>query len=775
MPGPLSGLSVVEFGEYIAAPLLGMLLADQGADVVKVERPGGDPARRDPAWEIWNRGKQSVVADVASASGRQVVSRLLARADLVIENLAPGATEQLAIDYEAVRSVNPEVIYCSMPGYGAWSLDRGRRGWDPVIAAETAVFGARLGEVNSLGEPDPLYTALPLPSTVAALVGAVAVAAALIARRRHGVGQFIEVPLHDAMFHVMGVSVLRVDGNRLPFGPRLPIMRQYQCADGRWIQSQGNFERFVEIFLTVAGHPEWIAEATAILRRAPSQEVEELWAERFQTIYRTRSSWEWEDAINAADGCCAVCRTIEEWLESDHARQAGIVVEVDGTPYGRMKQPGLAVNLSASPGSIRRAPLLGEHNDRVNNQAVAVDKSALAINGQRRTDGSARQALDGFRVLDLAIVLAGPAAGEVLGQFGADVIKVDDPRRPAELITALEVNRAKRSIVIDLKTESGRAVLKRMAGDADVFIENYRDGKLEQLGFGFDQLAEINPRLVYASMNAFGYGGEWSRRAGWEQIAEAATGIEVRHGGAARPVTLPYPVNDYGTGLVGAFGVMLALYGRLATGKGQRVQTGLAVISSVIQSRFHLDFDGYRRAEPHGPRLLGESASSRLYHAKDGWIYLHLEDEQAWRELVSLSAFDSLRRSTPFAEVASAPCEGECATAISGVLAKQPAAFWIDALRDTSVGVGRLRSIADIERDPLIRGAGLIVKRDHPGIGMVDHVGVGVRLSSTPMQIGRPTPVFGADTEAVLAGAGYTNGEIAALRNEGVVALGKFV
>jgi crotonobetainyl-CoA:carnitine CoA-transferase CaiB-like acyl-CoA transferase len=152
-----------------------------------------------------------------------------------------------------------------------------------------------------------------------------------------------------------------------------------------------------------------------------------------------------------------------------------------------------------------------------------------------------------------------------------------------------------------------------------------------------------------------------------------------------------------------------------------------------------------------------------------------LEDERAWRELGTLSAFHALSRSTPFTEVASAPCEGDCANAISEVFAEQPAAFWIDALRDTSVGIGRSRSIGDIERDPLIRAAGLIVKREHPGIGMVDHIGVGVRLSATPMQVGRPTPVFGADTEAVLAGAGYTDGEITALRNEGVVALGKFV
>ena len=193
--------------------------------------------------------------------------------------------------------------------------------------------------------------------------------------------------------------------------------------------------------------------------------------------------------------------------------------------------------------------------------------------------------LEGVRVLDLAIVLAGPTCGRTLGEFGADVIKIDDPSRPYDAAGNVDVNRGKRSIQLDLKSEQGKEVFWKLVDSADVVVENNRKGAMERMGLGYEEVSRRKPTIVYASLNAFGYDGPWSQRPGWEQLAQATSGIQVRRGGRdAAPKLLPYPMNDYGTGLLGAYAVALALHERNRTGKGQSVDSGLTLTACLLQS-----------------------------------------------------------------------------------------------------------------------------------------------------------------------------------------------
>ena len=172
-------------------------------------------------------------------------------------------------------------------------------------------------------------------------------------------------------------------------------------------------------------------------------------------------------------------------------------------------------------------------------------------------------------MLDLCIVLAGPTCGRTLAEYGADVIKIDDPARPYDPSGSLDVNRGKRSILLDLKQEAGRQVFFDLLETADVVVENYRKGSLAKLGLDYDSLKQRKPDLVYASLNAYGYDGPWSERPGWEQLAQATSGMQARRGGRdAAPMLMPYPVNDYGTGMMGAYAVALALHERNRTGPG---------------------------------------------------------------------------------------------------------------------------------------------------------------------------------------------------------------
>ena len=775
--GALQGIRVLDCGHYIPGPLLGMLLADQGADVIKLERPGGDPARREPAFATWNRGKRSLALDLKTAAGQETAQQLAGESDVLIENFRPGVADRLGIGYAQLSVLNPRLIYCSLPGFGEQSPHRNRQGWDAIVGAATGLYPA----VEESAEP--LFTPLPIASAFAAIVGAVAVTMALHARDGGNGGQRIEVPLYDAMFTAMGRHLVKFHDREEPdtrSQPRLPMQRQYQCADGRWVQNHGNYQRFVHQFLAAAGNPDWGPAAVADFGKPLDRETAALWLQRFEETFRQRPALEWEEAISAAGGACTVCKTVDEWLNHPHPLAAKMVVEVEDAALGTMKQPGVQVRLRGTPGAVQgRAPRLGEHTGEIlaglsNGQPAPAGAPAVARPAPDSDAGAVLTALRGVRVLDLCIVLAGPTCGRTLAEYGADVIKIDDPARPYDPSGSLDVNRGKRSILLDLKTDAGRAVFLKLLDTADVVVENYRKGSLAKLGLDYATLRQRKPDLVYASLNAYGYDGPWSERPGWEQLAQATSGIQVRRGGRdAAPLLLPYPVNDYGTGMMGAFAVALALHHRNRTGQGQAVDSGLALTAGLLQSPYFLDFTGFQRNDPEGRELRGLSALSRLYEAADGWFYLHCPDDAARRRMFELAEFQALAGHTELADSSMAPPapDGPLAAELAARFRQNTTAYWLERLNGAGVSAIENVSISDFRNQAQVRDAGLIVTREHPGQGRADHLGSTARLSQTPMRLGRPTPILGADAGEILAEAGYSPEELAVLLAEGIVKL----
>ena len=759
----LDGIRVIDFGHYIAGPLAGMLLADQGAEVIKIERPEGDPARQQPAFAIWNRGKKSVVLDLKSEAGCDQAQTLITSADVVIENFRPGVADRLGIGYDAMSIRHPGLIYCSIPGFGPNHPLRDEPGWEPIIGAQTGLYQAG-HETAGLDAVEPLFLPLPVPSTYAAMLSVISITMALCVRAKTQRGQRIEVPLHHAMFTAMGRHLVKFDTFRAPdnfMWPRNVMSHQYECADGRYVQHHGMFERFARQSLTAANRSEWLDEVVPLFEREVDAETLSLWRSRFESMFRERTAQEWETAISEAGGACTVCKTIDEWLVNPHAVEAGMVVEVNDANYGPMKQPGVQVKLRRTPGRIQgKAPQLGEHTDSVlrrpgnNNGASTVTA---------RDNANIMGALAGVRVLDLCIILAGPTCGRTLGEFGADVIKIDDPLRPGDPLGYMDVNRGKRSIEINLKTEEGRAVFWKLVDTADVIVENNRRGSLERLGLGYDAVRQRKPDIIYASLNCYGYDGPWTERPGWEQLAQATSGIQVRRGGRdGAPMLLPYPMNDYGTGLMGAYAVALALHECNQSGLGQSVDSGLALTAGLLQSPFFLDYEGFRRNEPEGRDVRGWSAASRLYPATDGWLYVHCADVAAWQRLLNLPAFAAVQSYTGHYPEMSEHRQGDdvLAKELSAIFASASCEHWIELLREHGISVVQNVAIPDFRHDPYIRQAGLIVTREHPERGMVDHLGPTAILADTPMRVGAPTPVPGGQTREIMQELGYTAADI---------------
>jgi crotonobetainyl-CoA:carnitine CoA-transferase CaiB-like acyl-CoA transferase len=360
------------------------------------------------------------------------------------------------------------------------------------------------------------------------------------------------------------------------------------------------------------------------------------------------------------------------------------------------------------------------------------------------------------KVLDLCIILAGPTSARTLAEFGADVIKVDSPHRPAVAFHN-DINRGKRSILIDLKTSAGLEVFWRLVDRADVVVQNFRNGVAERLGIGYEAVRARRPDIVYASLNTYGQTGPYAGRPGHEQIAQAATGMQERYGGDGRPMLAPFAVNDYGTGFMGAYGIALALLHRRRTGEGQHVDTALAFTATMLQSNLLQDYAGKKWDEPRGQDILGTGPLNRAYETADGWLFMAARPSQLARvpSLADLAGVSGPALERAFEERFRSRSINE----------------WTGMLSAAGIGVHRV--VADVRElmdDPWVRSHGLSITRDHEGFGPITTTGPSPRLSRTPPVPRRPAPRPGADAAEILAEAGMAN-EFDRLVRERVVVL----
>ena len=542
MAGALEHIRVIDFGQYISGPLAGMLLADQGADVVRVDPPGG-PRWKTPANATWNRGKRSITLDLKRAEDSAVARSLIESADVVVENFRPGTMDRLGLGHGEMTRANPCLVYCSIPGFASDDPRAAMPAYEGIVGAASATFRPP--------DPDskrPVYTAIPIASVYGAFQSVVAITVALNARERDGVGQRIEVPLFDSMFQSIGRFGVRVH-NAPPATPSLGELWGgiFQCSDGRYVRFGGPGNQNFRQFVTAAGITSWDDEGLTDFERpldTPSFRAEA--QQRIEDLFLTRTAQEWEDLIAEAGSEGAVCRTSAEWFDHPHARESQMVVEVHDPTYGEMLQPGINARMSLTPGRVRGpAPKPDQHREEILAQLKPRPTSETPASEPLPNQDAMRAALDGVKVLDLCIILAGPTMGRTLAEYGANVIKIDNPRRGSTVARHNDINRGKRSILLDLRSEEGRDVFWKLLEDADVVAQNYRAGSLERLGLGYEEVKKRKPDIIYASLNAYGHVGPWAERPGHEGFAQATAGMTRRFGGDGVPESQPNPVNDY--------------------------------------------------------------------------------------------------------------------------------------------------------------------------------------------------------------------------------------
>ncbi|GAA1519045.1 CoA transferase [Kribbella lupini] len=375
-------------------------------------------------------------------------------------------------------------------------------------------------------------------------------------------------------------------------------------------------------------------------------------------------------------------------------------------------------------------------------------------------------ALDGLRVLDLTQVMAGPFCTMLLADLGADVIKIENPAAGDQTRRSwgyavhgedsrafLALNRNKRSVVLDLKAANDLASFRRLVETADVVVENFRPGVTARLGVDYATLAELNPRLIYASVSGFGQTGPYADRPGYDLIAQAMSGVmSITGTPGGEPVKSGLPVGDLGAGLFCAFGIVSAVHARERTGVGQYVETSLfeaALAMSVWESTEYW-------ATGTVPQPLGSanrmSAPYQALRTKDGHLTLGANNERLWQRLcTALEVTDLLTDERFLTNTDRMAHRDELAGVLEERLAAATTDEWVALLLEAGVPAGPIRDYAYVlDEDPHVQARGMVQEIDHPVEGKVRVLGSPVRLSGTPASIRRHPPLLGEHTAEVL-------------------------
>jgi crotonobetainyl-CoA:carnitine CoA-transferase CaiB-like acyl-CoA transferase len=702
----LTGLRVLEIGQYVAAPLAATIFADLGAEVVKVERRGGDPLRADPArFAAWNRGKRSVELDLTTDTGRADVLALIDDADLLVENLRPGAMERLGLAPGDLRVRRPRLVTCSISAWGSTGPAKDEPGWEPLVHARA---GAQQGLFTG---DDPMWLPFPLASVAAALLAVLGAGAALVKRTSTGYGQHVETSLLDGLLFLNAAPIFHREGHR----PRIvrqtksPILRLFDTADERAVMvNLSGTERWRELCRLLGIDDGGLDYSTPEgLSKLSDKEWNRATLQRVIEAFAGRTADEWEAALLEQPAAAAKCNTLDEWLDHEQARTDELVVETEDPVLGRVRLVGPPLRIGAGPG----APRVG------------------------RRHGSELGALGGHRIVDLSSFWAGPLAARLLAELGADVVKVEPPGGEGafQLMPVLpniyvDGNRSKRGLVLNLKTPADRARLLDLVAASDVVVENAMAGAWERLGLGEADLRAVNPALLYARAKGFGVTGPLSARPSFDYVIQAATGMEMTQGGGARPVPVNFTANDYGTGLLLAAGVVLALLARARGVAVTTVDASLALTSTVFQS------EGVALLAAAGavPDLVGEglggpSVGCHLYRATDGWV-----------TVCCVTAAHRAALGTATGSEESQACLS--VDGVAEVFGAMTAEEVLTRLRDAGVPAARSVHPSAVPDDPQVVARELLRRYRHPAAGRFVQVGLPLTLSVDAPAVKGPAP-----------------------------------
>ena len=800
MAESLGGLRVLEVGTGKAIAYAGKLLRDLGAEVVKVEPRGGDALREygpfpgdvpDPGHSglfiYTNAGKRSARLDLGDAGDRASLESLLAGADVLLHSFAPAEAQSLGLQAEALQERQPRLIVTAITPYGSTGPYADWRGY-----ALQAQAGSALAYRSGSADREPITSALDQAEIQhGAVQAAAATVLALVHRNRIGRGQFVDISVMDAvthavsgarfpLMHYLGSPPAHRPGRRFSSGP----WGVYSTADGRFDVITLLNRQWLR-FLDLMGEPEWAqdpvfrnVEGRVLIAHDP--ETIEAWEQHLREWFATHTTEQiWARTREARISFHPV-HTIGEAVDSDQIDARRFMVPQPG-PHPPLRVPGPPYRMSATPWRPPEAPpALDAAPAAAWNTSPAAEPNATEL---RAAGGDERLPLAGVRVLDLSQVWAGPLLARYLADYGADVILVETATRPRAIPAFGDDDspahwelhhRNRRSIHLDLSSESGVQLFKRLLATADVMLDNFTPRVMPNFGLGYEALAAEYPRLIIAALSACGRDGPWADLLSYGPSLTALYGAKSLHGYPPNEAMEDSADLDPISAGYGMLAIMAALNHRDRTGEGQMIEIaqgelalcGLAeaVIEHVWNQR-EIGPQGnlHRVLAPHG-----------IYPCAgdDRWIAIACGADEEWSALAAAAEHPEWLTAAEFRSAAARrEHRDELDAAIAGWTRDQRAEPLAERLQSVGVAAMQVMALADLLADPqhTQRRRHFRLGADFPGETLYN--GIAWQLSLASPLLRHPVPRPGAQSEEVLGEVlGLTAAEVQGYREQGAIA-----
>ena len=385
-----------------------------------------------------------------------------------------------------------------------------------------------------------------------------------------------------------------------------------------------------------------------------------------------------------------------------------------------------------------------------------------------------RQSLEGIKVIDCSQILAGPFCSMLLADHGAEVIKVEKPNGGDDVRTwgppfigkdssaFVQLNRNKRSISLDIKTKKGRVILNKLLKNSDVFIENSRVGTMQKLGFGYEDVKKINKKIIYCSITGFGTTGPYSKRGGFDLIAQGMSGLMSITGiEGLPPVKIGVPIADLNTGMFAMQGILSAYIHKLKHNEGQFLEVSLlesALAYTLYESGIFFTTGDIPKPTGSSHRL---TAPYQAIKTKDGFINIGAANQSNWERLVESIGLDELKQDSRFDTSEKRQLnQKELEIILEKIFITKSSKEWIDYLLTNSIPSGPILNMKEVWNDPHLKSRNMDVKLDHPAQKSIQNIGVAVKLHSTPGKIKTPAPLYGEHTKDILLELNFSKSEI---------------
>jgi crotonobetainyl-CoA:carnitine CoA-transferase CaiB-like acyl-CoA transferase len=788
------GLNVLELGAgSTGASMAGMVLADAGARVIKVEPPSGDRLRTQlpSAFLVWNRGKESLVADLRTTEGQAEVRRFAGEADVVLEGFSPGTTTAWGIGPTELTALNSRLVHCSITAFGPTGAYASLKGYEALVAAKSGLF-ARGG----FGfRPGAIMSPVPWAGFGAAMQSVAGVLGALMVRDVTGRGQQLGATMVGGLepidyFMATIVQLMKKKGVDAPMDARDSTAASrfgvlVATRDGRFIQTSTMLPHQGAALARVAGL-EGVLDDPRFKNqpRFATNEDAQAWEDLLWEAFRQEDLAYWRARLDqTTDVAFEISATSEESLDHPQIVHNGDVITVDDPNVGPIREVGPIGHFSETPlTASRSAPSLGV------NEGPFVGSQTQQPTAVAEGAAPPAHPLSGLTIVEFGYFYAMPYGLAMAASMGARVIKLEDgkgdPHRSSfgPEVASNKTTAAKESLSVDLSSEEGQQIAQRLMATADVFVTSFRTGVAEKLGLGWQTLRQINPRLLYVHAAGYGTDGPYARRALYAQAAQAVGGSFGR-----QVAFWSAPENNVGMSVLelqaivaprlgqvtdgdsnAALGVLAAVtlgaYHQRRTGQGQFLMTSMIGSNAWAYSDDFNHYDGKPPLALCDSEYFGINALYRNYETAGGtWVTLALTTEGEWEALVGSIGIDGLGTDPRFATAEGRSThDRELIALLEARLMDRNASDWEADLN--AAGVGCVAAFmgghaAFNSYDPVLRETGLTVPFEHPLFGPMWRAAPPVTFSETPGRVAPPC-MRGEHNHAILSELGYSAEEI---------------